>query len=163
MPSLLPPLKEVGMARPTLERQFSNWDVMPALLPPLPREEGSPLSVPMFDKHTSDWNEMPQILPPLMDSKLSDTSDWVPMPVNIVPTNRAHASWETLPAPELEKDSAHMQSIPNMAPLHYPQYSFYPSAGDVNNVGFVHHAPNVPTTSTALVFFPFTILGNSML
>lgn len=160
MPNLLPPLK------PSLERQNSDWTVMPKLLPPLPKEEGSPqLSKLGFDKQTSDWSVMPQILPPLMDSKLSDTSDWVPMPGNIVPTSIHHTSWETYPSPELETLESDLAIVPPMQtiPVHYPQFSYDPQAGLVNNAAFMDAGtPDVPTTSTALVFFPFTILGNSM-
>jgi len=155
MPQLLPPLNK---------KEKSDWSQMPDLLPPLPKaESGVDLKQPAFDQKQSDWSVMPSILPPLMDSKPSEPSDWVPMPENIVPASIPQASWEVIPPSNDADEFLPQPLVVHSEPVLYPQYTYYGNPAFANN-GFMQPEANVQQSeSTALVFFPFMILGNSML
>jgi len=89
MPPVLPDLG-LNVAPQPLTREKSDWTRMPDPLPPLNQS----LEAPGFEKAPSDWSEMPKLLPPLMQSYTSDPSEWVPMPDNMVPEAVPQVSWD---------------------------------------------------------------------
>lgn len=105
------------LVAPGLDREFSDWNEMPALLPKL-----EPATVELEPKklvrEQSDWSEMPRVLPPLNEQTILETPQM----------EKQLSNWEEMPPlmAHLPSEPTHYQHIPSVLPM-APKISWEPS------------------------------------
>jgi len=171
----LPPLKDTLLQAPELEKQISDWSVMPQLLPPL------------MTNHTSDWVQMPEnIVPTNVMPQISweaqppqtimPQKSWLdPVDVEIPFQNEcvdiqkmqrnSSLTWECDDKNDCVHDSKESEEmvplVPTSVPVYYPAFTYtIPESYEPWTAPLQHSHTTVPAFEpTSLVQYPQPTAG----
>jgi len=111
----------VELIVPRLDREVSDWSLMPAVLPKL--EPTVELEPKELVREPSDWSQMPKVLPPLPEQTILETPKM----------EKQLSNWDVMPAlmNHLPSDPSQFHHVPSVLPM-APQMSWEPSGSPPN-------------------------------